>query len=63
MEIFDGGAVRGGCIGSFAEDAVFEGPSWERAERADVVGCCEAGEEVSERRAFGGGEWEEVEPM
>lgn len=53
MEIFDGGAVRGACIGVFAEDAVFEGPSWERA---DVVGCREAGEEVSERRAFGGGE-------
>ena len=60
MEIFDGGAVRGGCIGGFAEDAVFEGPFWERA---DVVGCREAGEEVSERRAFGGGEGKEVEPM
>lgn len=60
MEIFDAGVVGASCIGGFAEDVVFEGPSWERG---DVVGCCEVDEKVSERRAFSGGVGEEVEPM
>lgn len=55
MEILDACAVGGGCIGGFAEDAVFEGPS---LERGDLVGCLKAGEEV-----FSGRVREEVESM